>query len=274
MNALGSAALLSSLAGKIFLGEAYPSGNAYLQPLTLNMEVITFDKRPPLEAWPSSVALYCLKKQGCEDKEVGRIPRTAKRNSYFEPILSKVEDTKNNTVEISYDYIPAREGMNEGHNSSCGLKYKMDKRRRYADSGDFFVTISDFCFFDEAIAHYKIDKPTSSAAYQVVAVSSDLGLEAIRHGMDGEKRPLSKEEGDHERAQSVNLEDCTTKPGSRADAVVLWIARLKGSKQSLRISKYDDPGCAGHMSTIYLLDILEGDKAMVTAVAVRYFGVI
>lgn len=272
-----TAALLAGLAGNVFLGEAYPTGNAYLQPFTATLEAaISYDQRPPLETWPASLSLHCLNAKGCADKEVGDTPRKAKRSSYLVPVLESREDKKQQTTFTTFDYIPAREGMDDEHNKTCGLKYKTSKTGRYVDGSDYFDTAFDNCAFDEAIARYQVEHPPKTAAYQVFAVAPEVKLVNIKFGGKEEKRPLSQDEKGRTLASKkiTGESDCTTKPGSIGDAVVLVTGNVQGTAQSLRLSTYQDAGCYGHLSRIYVLDLLDGTKVVGTRFATRYIGTI
>ncbi len=270
-----TATLLAGLAGKVFLGEAYPTGNAYLQAFVADTDRdVSFEQRPPLESWPSALTAHCLNAKGCADKEVGNAPRAATRAAYFVPELARRADKKQNIVVVTYDSIPAREGLDAGHDQSCGLKYKKDKARRYADGTDYFDTVFDYCFFDEPIVRYELARAPRTAAYQVLAVAAELTLENVQHGGAKEKRPASKAEAALEAAQKSRAArmDCSTEPASIRDAAVVFTATVKGTGRALRLSTYQDPGCGGHLTRIYLLDVLEGGKVAGTYLATRYIG--
>jgi len=42
----------------------------------------------------------------------------------------------------------------------------------------------------------------------------------------------------------------------------------------LRLSSYKNPGCAGHLSTIYLIDILRGNTVLTSLQLVQNQGVL
>ena len=272
---MSTVALLTGLAGKVFLGEAYPTGNAYLQPFTATLAAaISYDQRPPMDTWPPSLTLHCLNAKGCADKEVGATLRNAKRRSYFVPVLERREDKEQHIIVQTYDNIPAREGMDDEHSQRCGLKYKKSKTGRYADASDFFDTVIDLCVYDEAIARYELEHPPKTAAYQVFALAPDVKLVNIKFGGKEDKRPLSQDEQGRELTskKDAGKTDCTTKTGSVGDAVVLVTGQVQGTAQSIRLSTYQDAGCYGHLSRIYVLDVLDGGKVVGTHFATRYFG--
>jgi len=164
--------------------------------------------------------------------------------------------------------------MDNEHNDKCGLKYKKSKTGRYADASDFFDTVFDLCVYDEAIARYEVEHPLKTAAYQVFAVAAEVNLVNIKFGGKEEKRPLSQDEQRRELTSNKDAgkTDCATKPGSVGDAVVLVTGKVQGTAQSLRLSTYQDAGCGGHLSRIYVLDVLDGGKVVETRFATRYFG--
>ncbi|MBM4253439.1 MAG: hypothetical protein FJ146_15830 [Deltaproteobacteria bacterium] len=236
-----TAVLLAGLAGKVFVGEAYPTGNAYLQAFAV--DGVDVQKEPPLERWPQAVTLHCMSAQACAEKEVGRAARAGKRQGYLDQKLGGL--------------IPDRV-----------------KKFRSADSDYFDCVDQDACNTNVSVVRYEIAKPPNNVAYQVLAVAADLPIERLEYISGDAKRPASKVavSGDLKSSKEPDPKDCTTEPQSLADAKVILTAKFKDRKESLRLSKYVNPGCYGHLAQIYVLDVLDGSKVTGTYVAERWMG--
>jgi hypothetical protein len=283
---MAAVALIAGLAGRLFLGEAYPSGTVYLQPFALTapesstdalpgtLIAPTYETRPPKASWPASVQVRCLRAQACKDKGVGQAARTATRLDYFVPRLEA--KPRKGSTEVVYDYIPAREGLDSQHDEACKIRHRDLGKLRYAkdEPGDFFGTISDYCYFEDAVMRYAA-KPAPHAAYQVLATAADLALEAVEHGDGKTRRPLTSAEKPKvaaARKAAAKDTDCTTEPAFLDEAIVLLTAHIKGSGATIRLSSYSDPGCAGHLGEYYLLDITEPGHPQATYRLLHYSG--
>jgi hypothetical protein len=281
MPAPAAAALLVT---KILLGQVYPSGHVYLQAFApRGTDAARQAERPSLETWPAAVSVLCFDPAACLDKDVGEAPRAATRERYFDPDQKDVKAKEGEA--LSLHYIPGLEGLDETHNEPCRLPYAKNKDLRYATDGggDFFSTMGDHCFSEEVVALYQMPEHPKSAAYEAIAVASELALTDVRRYAAGDvkhpnpKRPVSKADQTLVKAQKQKLPkdfECSTVPGYVTDARVQLEAKLKGRKESIRISMYSDPGCAGHLGTVYVLDVLAGGKVLATAELGRYIGVL
>lgn len=272
MPALSTSILLANLASHIFLGEAYPSGSVYLQPFSSSASNVKFDSRPDIKTFPETIHFHCVEKKSCQHKDVGKRFRKATRQEYFDPHLT----SRGKSTE-AFDYIPGREQMDTTHNKECGLKYKKDKRYKYADGEDFFETVADLCFSDDAVLRYKAADPSKDTAYRVIAATDDTMLTNISFGKgDADKRLATKDEITKEKevlaASGRSDEECTTQPGSIQNAKVILTATVAKTSDTVRISSFTDPGCDGHLLHIYLLDVLKDGKLLKTYTISRYFG--
>jgi hypothetical protein len=266
---MSSAVAAAALAAKVFLGEAYPSGHVYLAPFTAaGKDTPTQENKLAISTWPATVTLYGVDPVETKNDDVGTVTRQAKRDRYFVPERPSARTKKDDNP--SFHYIPGLEGLDETHTETCKLPYKKNKAYRYVENNaDFFGTIGDFCFTDEVIAVYHTERPTKHVAYRVLAVPSDWTLTDVQlfHAGDDKykapPRPLSAAERkaiQKRKAQIPKDYECTTEPGGIDQAQIMARAKIKGHKESIRISYYSDPGCAGHLSDIYVLDIVNGDQ--------------
>jgi len=258
--ALMTLTVLASVASQLFLGEAYPSGNAYLKPFAVEASA----RQPPLKSMPETLILHCLKKKACDDAAVEAKPRLARRNAYFVAKDKAYTDAKTSEVIQYTDTFRAQERVDAMYLEDCRLPYKAIKSHRYADDHDFFDTYANSCAAEEGvIVHYKLATAPKNAAYQVLAIAPKLGLTDVRYPNKDEKRPLSTQEEKevtYAKTKAQDQKDCTTQPQYLDDAeIVLW-AKLKSSGQSIRLSTYNDPGCGGHAVQYYILDVGKGDN--------------
>jgi len=128
-----------------------------------------------------------------------------------------------------------------------------------AGPDDLFSTIDGMTVSDPNLALYravsKIAKPMAIIGWddrlQIVDVSvREKGrlrtlTQAERVEIEGEKQTVPK-----------NVE-CTTEPRYLDSATILLSARVAKTNAAIRLSKFETPGCAGHLSEIYVLDIVE-----------------
>lgn len=70
---------------------------------------------------------------------------------------------------------------------------------------------------------------------------------AERTAVDAEKKSAPKDPA-----------QCTTEPQYLDSAMVKLTARLTDSQTRIRLSYYATPGCAGHLSDVYVLDVIDG----------------
>jgi hypothetical protein len=258
-------ALLAGIAGKVFLGEAYPSGNVYLEAFQPEQSV-TSHGRPPLESWPASVTVYCLYAAACTHQQVGKAPREAKRSGYYDVIMK--DQDKGTEIEpsmpIFFEKIPLQEGFGAERIKSCKLNHKSNPDFFYADHKyDYFDANLESCVTSEEVVRYRVKKAPKNAAHRIIATTSGVELKDIVYGKKDEKRSPPKPDKTSkvpEKNKQKDKDDCTTVPRSIEDADVLLKAQVKGTGQSLRLSFYSNPGCYGHASEYYILDVMEGKK--------------
>jgi hypothetical protein len=72
------------------------------------------------------------------------------------------------------------------------------------------------------------------------------------------------EQAEVARLKAEPAGDCTTTPAFIDSATRLFQGNFD-NRLTVRLSAYKTPGCNGHLSTIYLLDVLRGDALMRTS---------
>jgi hypothetical protein len=260
----------------VYLGEAYPSGQMYLQPFQSDADHDA-GKQPEFVA---TLGVTALNGKAAQDKEIGDKVRSATFRQVLKTELERKKDKKSGTEVIKSVYIPSKEGLSNIHDESCGLKTTLLPSAGYADGDDFFASISDNCYFDDKIGVYALGQPAAKLkAFQVIAVAGEL-TDIKRHEAEKLSRPLTPAEAKEvakekkELAKQAAKLECTTEPTYLDSAYVLFSAKVQGSKQSLRVSTYGSPGCGGHLAQIYLLDVIEDGKIVAKQTLMHYEGLL
>ena len=214
-----------SIAESVFIGQIYPSGNTYVK---------AFPVRKTAVNWPKSILLVT-------------IPRRAST-----PLQSFEADLV--SVKVQPSYLPGVEGMDLEH-ATCGAEFgeKHDSSITYL-SEDFFDASFDYCDPNEGVALYRA-KPVPFSV-RVLAFPAEIRIVDPR-SLTG-TRPATREElQEVARQKAEPTRDCTTTRAFMDSATRLFQANLD-NRMSVRLSAYKTPGCSGHLSTIYLLDVLRG----------------
>ena len=241
----------------IFLGQVYPSGNLYLKGFTDDLGEIT------AKAWPPKILFRGFSKE----EGAARIR--------FADFKHALKDTVKDGKQYSL-YFPGVEGMDNGH-AVCGQEseYKPNPEHLYLDP-DFFYTVFDYCDSNNGTVLYVTGK--SRESYRVIAFGPSLAVENIQIADGTEGRPLAPGEADEiarkKKAGASALNDCTTVPAFANEAVLLLKFGIAETATTARLSSYDNPGCMGHLETIYLLDVLEEGKHRKTFELHQYKGAI
>ena len=236
----------STIGSDFFLGQAYPSGNVYI-------DGFLSEGSQPRQTFPTTLSLLPLPAD----------------NSAFKGQI--VQATLSQAVATS-GYIPAVEGMDDEH-SPCGsgdIK-KKEKGFQYL-SDDLFQSMFDYC---DSANRVRIYRGTASRNSVMVLGFASVQLTDVRAASG--QRPLTAKERDEVRAQKARLArvtDCTTTPAFLDSAKRMLEATVVGRGLKVRLSSYETPGCLGHLVTIYLLDILRGDDVVQTLVMYRNRGVL
>jgi hypothetical protein len=116
----------------------------------------------------------------------------------------------------------------------------------------------DHIFVDRPIALYQ-SRVTIAESTGVVGWSGTLGVRDVSYQNRGQLRPTTSRERDEiaaEKRRRPKGIECTTVPQWLDAAKILLTARVLNSNAAIRLSSYQNPGCLGHLSTIYVLDVL------------------
>jgi len=223
------------IATGLFVGQVYPSGNAYLKPLA--------GEQQSRRSLPKSVFLLPLS----NDSAVLKTPPS-------EATLT--------SATVKFDYIPRLEGMDEDH-LTCGptVPRKKNASFRYL-SEDFFDAVFDYCDDNDDVSLYR----SSPLSYSVKVLAFSAETDLIDTRLVSGPRPVTPSEEQDIARQKGDLQregECTTTPAFVDSARRLVEGRM-GSGLTLRLSSYKTPGCGGHLTTIYTLDILRGQDLIQT----------
>jgi hypothetical protein len=162
--------------------------------------------------------------------------------------------------------VPLQEGRRERINADFYRVVVQDSEEHYyfpqregdPAGDDLFTTIDNAALEDRNLARYR-------AAIGVDQAVAFLGWDArvpladISYRDAGRPRPIS--DAEREEVADVRKEipkniECTTEPQFLDSAKIILTANAPASKTSIRLSKYLNPGCAGHLSEIYILDVM------------------
>ncbi len=227
-----------------FLGQVYPSGNVYLKGFSDEMS----DNAG--RAWPVRVMFR------------GVLDEPASSRFQFADFKTELHDTVKGGVQYS-KYFPGTEHMDDQH-VTCGGEdeYTKNKAWGYLEP-DFFLTGSAYCDSNKGVALY-ITKGKNTQSFRVVATGGMLQVGNIEISNGSKGRPLVAGEADEiaqkKRRGASTANDCTTIPAYIDDAVILADIAIVDSRTSLRLSSYENPGCMGHLETIYVLDVFEDQR--------------
>ncbi len=236
---------VDTLGEYLFVGQAYPSGNVYLRPFSGNSKIKSF--------WPDGVSLIALGRVGPDLSSI--------RHGMLDRVLAS--RTENDVVKSIY--IPGVEGMDESH-EPCGLgEINHEDPAHELISGDFFRTFSDHCESNDGVAVYR----TTGSNYSVMVIGVAGSVSLVSHKVIVDKllRPLTpseKDEIDRQKAESAKTgqRECSSNPSYLDAAFQIFEASIRQGNLTLRVSTYDNPGCAGHLATIYVLDVLRSGEVL------------
>jgi hypothetical protein len=230
---------------KVFIGQAYPSGNVYLERLTREA-----GDPPP---WPKELLILPLG----DTKSVLR----KKMKASFVREMKDAEPVDN---IAKYLYIPGAEGMDDGH-ASCGVgEIKKVEQYEYI-SGDYFRALFDHCEPNEGLGHYRIDP----SKYSFLVLAIDPGIAVTDLKLLSGKRPLTPADRQEiikfkreDKKEAAEFGGCPTDPAYIDSATQIAELGLAQGDLRLRVSTYEDPGCSGHLAGIYILDLLRRNQVL------------
>ncbi len=132
--------------------------------------------------------------------------------------------------------------------------------QREADilTDDVFATIDRMAIVDRNLARYRASAP-SDVSISFFGWDDRLALVEVSHKSHGQVRPVTAAERKQIAASRSKLpkeSECTTVAQFLDDAKIILTANVANTKLSIRLSKYSNPGCAGHLADIYILDVM------------------
>jgi hypothetical protein len=228
---------IEKLQDQLFIGQVYPSGNVYVKSFSGS------------RAWPKELSLVPLVSDGVASK------------------ATRVSET------MQPAYIPAIEGMDDQHDACGPLPTRaLDLSFEYL-SDEFFDGMIDYCETNEDVAVYHTSP--SQFSFTVLAFGPEVASDDVRL-VEG-PRPMTAAEEQRTAAEKQQGEKiagaCTTVP-AYVDSAARYLEAGLGNGVALRLSAYKNPGCTGHLSTIYLIDILRSNNVLTTFQLIQNHGVL
>jgi hypothetical protein len=225
---------------EIFIGQGYPSGNVYLKS-------IVGARRDESDKWPTELLL---------------VPLVIDKSVLVDDLLKAVRTRE----PARSGYLPGFERMEDQHAlCSDGQPYTKEPKFRYL-SRDFFDALSDHCEGNDDVAVYRASS-SSPYSFMVLGLTARLSVTAFRPTTG--LRPATNVEQQEIARQKKELDNnspqlaCTTVPAF-IDSASVFAEVTFGNGALLRVSSYEDPGCSGHLSQIYVFDILTGNSTAST----------
>ena len=120
-----------------------------------------------------------------------------------------------------------------------------------------FSTIDRMDIVDRPLALYKAHFP-NPVTLAVIGWEAGFAVEDVSYQQRGQPRPLTSAERAElkkDRVPPPKDVECTTVPRDLEAAEILLTARAPGNR-AIRVSSYENPGCLGHLATIYVLDVI------------------
>lgn len=146
-------------------------------------------------------------------------------------------------------------------------QYWFPQREAAADAPDanLFSTIDRAAISDRNLARYRASTALLGG-FSMLGWDDRVTLVDIEtFVVQGPLRPLTAREraavDAEKKSAPADASQCTTVPQYLDSAMVWLTARLADSQTRIRLSHYATPGCAGHLSDIYVLDVIvPGDE--------------
>ena len=139
-------------------------------------------------------------------------------------------------------------------------QYYFPRRETVGDVSepDIFSTVDRAALEDRNLARYRAEDGVQRSV-AVFGWNAALPLTDISFSEKGQLRPTTpseRREIDADRKSIPKDFECTTVPQFLDSAKVILTAKVAKSNLSIRVSQFVTPGCAGHLSEIYVLDVL------------------
>jgi hypothetical protein len=137
-------------------------------------------------------------------------------------------------------------------------QYYFPQREGDPADTDLFTTIDNAALEDRNLARYRAPVPVDQSV-AFLGWDQRLPLVDISYRDSGQPRPITETEAKEVAAARDRIPkniECTTEPRFLDSAEVVLTARVAKTPMSIRLSKYLNPGCAGHLSEFYVLDVM------------------
>ncbi len=123
---------------------------------------------------------------------------------------------------------------------------------------DVFRTLDNMPVQDRNLARYRAVEAID-ASVSILGWDEAIGLADISFAGRGQRRPTTTGEAvliaAEKKARPKDVE-CTTVPQYLDSAEILLTAKAANSNITIRLSHYDTPGCLGHLSQVWVLDVM------------------
>jgi hypothetical protein len=255
------------IAARLFLGQAYPSGNVYLKPFPLNTESQSEDDYLRSYSWPDSISFHAFSSANAYAKRI--------RKAIFSSVMrDSVREVGQNLKQLQSAYIPSLESMDDSH-EGCTPAFYRPRNRDYRYLGeDFFSQCLFNCSPNEGIGIYRYTD-YSNLSFSVFAYTSDLNLSDIIL-LNPIRRPMTPEESaevERQKAKDKMSEsEWTTIPTYLDSATCCLSANVSGSNLSIRISQFETAGRLGHLAKVFILDVIKSGALLKKYELVQYRG--
>lgn len=226
-GSVSEAVRADTVAHGIFVGQAYVSRNVYLKGFSDEQR----------SDWPDGVVATRLR----PPEKTGAAQR----------------------LELTFSHLVNASGSDEY--SNFPIRERAPGEDELNHPRDVFGTVLDSSLEDRDIGVYRT-KQSISVGVSVFAWASGISLDAVDFRNNGKRRPMTSAEKtevvNKKKAEETKTKGygCTTVPGFLDSAREILRSKVKGSAFSIRISEYANPGCAGHLEEVYVLDVWEDGK--------------
>lgn len=255
------------IAARLFLGQAYPSGNVYLKPFPLKTESQSEDDYLRSHSWPDSVSFHALSSAHAYAKQI--------RKAIFSSVMrDSVREIGQNLKQLQAAYIPSLESMDDSH-EGCTPAFYRPRNRDYRYLGeDLFSQCLFNCNPNEGIGIYRYTE-YGNLSFSVFAYTSDLNLSDIIL-LNAIRRPMTPEESaevERQKAKDkISESEWTTVPTYLDSATCCLSANVTGSNLSIRISQFETAGRLGHLAKVFILDVMKSGALLKKYELVQYRG--